>query len=140
MAIRFDPFEALLEIQRAMEESRHSDWFGQSTTSRGAFPPVNVFQQGDDLVVVAEIPGVAREGLEVSVHRNQLRIAGKKQIDYGEKISIHRQERLGRSFDRTFNLPIRVNADGVKAEYQDGILAIFLPRAEEDKPKSIQIH
>jgi HSP20 family protein len=140
MAVGFDPFEALLEMQRALEESRHSDWFGPSTSSRGAFPPVNVFRRGDDLVVVAEIAGVPKEDLEISVHRNQLRLAGKKKIDYGEKISIHRQERLAQPFDRTFNLPMHVNPEGVKAEYQDGILAVYLPRAEEDKPKSIRIN
>jgi len=140
MAMRFDPFEALLEIQRAMEESKHSDWLGPTTTSRGTFPPVNVFQQGDDLVVVAEIPGVPKESLELSVHRNQLRIAGRKAIGYGDGISVHRQERVAKPFDRTFNLPIRVNADRVRADFQDGILAVYLPRAEEDRPKSVQIN
>jgi HSP20 family protein len=139
MPAHFGPLEALLEMQRALEESRHSDWFGPSTSSGGAFPPVNIFQRGDDLVVIAEVPGVPREELDVSVHRNQLRISGKKRIDYGEKISIHRQERLAKPFDRTINLPLRADPEGVKADYRDGMLAVYLPRADEDRPKNIPI-
>lgn len=139
MPIRFDPFDALLDIQRALEESRNSDWLGLSTSSRGAFPPVNVFQQKHDLVVVAELPGVRKEDLEISVHKNQLRIAGNKEIAYGEGISIHRQERLAKRFDRTFTLPIHVDSDGVRAEYRSGVLAIFLPQVAQERPKSVQI-
>ncbi len=139
MVMRFDPFEALLEVQRALENSRDSDWFGRSTTSRGAFPPVNIFQQGHDLVVIAELAGIRKEDLDISIQRNQLRLSGKKTIDYGEQASMHRRERRGADFDRTFNLPIEVNPEGAKAEFGDGILAIFLPRAEQDRPKNIAI-
>jgi HSP20 family protein len=134
-----DPFAALLNIQRAFEKSRYSDWLGLSTASRGAFPPVNVFQQGDDLVVIAEMPGVKKEEIEISIKRNQLRIAGKRNIDYGDNISVHRQEREAGTFDRTFTLPLEIEADAVKAEYQDGQLALHLPRAEKDRPKQIEI-
>jgi HSP20 family protein len=58
-----DPFEALLNIQRALDRSRLSDWIGHTTTSHGSYPPVNVFQQGEDLVVTAEIPGVKKKWL-----------------------------------------------------------------------------
>ncbi len=140
MVTRFsDPFEALLNIQRALDQSQYSDWFGLSTTSRGAFPPVNVFQQDDNLVVIAEMPGVKKEDIEISIKRDQLRIAGKRDIKYGDKISTHRQERRGGKFDRTFTLPLEIEADQVKAEYRDGLLALHLPRAEKDRPKRVEI-
>lgn len=135
-----DPFEALLNIQHAMDRSRLSDWPGHSTSSHGTYPLVNVFQQGEDLVVTAEIPGVRKDDLEISIKSNQLRIAGKKNIDYGENISIHRQERSAGTFDRTFNLPLEIEADDVKAELTDGVLALFLPRAEKDRAKTIRIN
>lgn len=133
------PFDALLEMQRAMERAFNSNWLGHATTSRGAFPPVNVFQQNDDLVVIAEMPGVKKENLEITIQRDQLRIAGERDIDYGDKISVHRQERLAGKFDRTFTLPLEIDADGVRAEYNDGLLALHLPRAEKDRPKQIAV-
>jgi HSP20 family protein len=134
-----DPFEALLGIQRALEQSYDSDWLGLGTSSRGAFPPVNVFQQGDDLVVIAETPGVKREDLDISIQRNQLRLSGKREIHYGDNISFHRRERDSGRFDRTFTLPLEIEADDVKAEYKDGLLALYLPRAEKDRPRRIEI-
>ena len=141
MITRFaDPFEALLNMQRALDRSRLSDWIGHSTSSHGSYPPVNVFQQGDDLVVTAEIPGVKKEDLEISIKRNQLRISGKKEIKLDDNMSIHRRERSAGNFDRTFNLPLEIESDKVKAELQDGVLALFLPRAEKDRAKTIRIN
>ncbi len=141
MITRFsDPFEALLNIQRALDRSRLSNWPGHTTSSHGSYPPVNVFQQGEDLVVTAELPGVKKEDLEISIKRNQLRISGKKEVKLDDDLSIHRRERSSGSFDRTFNLPLEIDADQVKAELQDGVLALFLPRAEKDKAKSIPIN
>jgi HSP20 family protein len=68
-----------------------------------------------------------------------LRIAGKKTVEYPEKASLHRRERLSGEFDRAITLPVAIDADRVKAEYRNGMLALFLPRAESDKPKSIKI-
>ena len=57
MVIRFtDPFEALLNLQRNLERSMSSDWFGSNTSSRGSYPPINVFRRDDDYVVIAELP------------------------------------------------------------------------------------
>jgi HSP20 family protein len=140
MVARFsDPFAALLNIQRAFKDSQYSDWLGLSTTSRAAFPPVNVFQQEDDLVVIAEMPGVKKEDIDISIKRDQLRIAGKRSIDYDDNTRIHRQERKAGTFDRTFTLPVEIQADAVKAEYQDGLLALHLPRAEKDRPRRVEI-
>ena len=140
MVTRFgSPFDTLRELQRAMEESLASDWLGRSTAGAGAYPPVNVFQQGDDLLVVAEMPGVSKGDLDISIKGNQLRISGKKAANYGDGISVHRQERSFGAFDRTFTLPLEIDAENVKAEYRDGILALRLSRAEHEKSKKIEI-
>ena len=134
-----DPFQALFNLQRSLDASRASDWLARGPSGRGAHPPVNIFRKGDDLVVITEIPGIQREDVEVQVHGDRLRISGKKAIQYDEGASLHRRERIAGHFDRTITIPIQVDADRVKAEYHDGVLALLLPRAERDKPKSITI-
>ena len=105
----------------------------------GSYPPVNVFRKGDDLVVLIELAGIKKSGLEIQVKDNTLRIAGRKAVDYSEKASLHRRERLSGEFDRAVTFPIQIDADRAKAEYRNGMLALSLPRAERDKPKSITI-
>ena len=100
---------------------------------------MNIFRKGDDLVLIAEVPGISKSDLEVQVKGRTIRLAGTKAVRYGENVSLHRRERLAGRFDRSVTLPVEVDADGVKAEYRDGILALFLPRAEQDKPRSIKI-
>jgi len=134
-----DPFDALFGFQRALENRFSSDWLGASTATRGAYPPINVFQQGDDLVAIVEMPGLNKEDLNIQAKENTIRIAGEKAIDYPENVSLHRRERLSGVFDRTLVVPMHIDPDGIQAEYKDGLLALFLPRAEKDKPRSIEV-
>ncbi len=134
-----DPFEAIFALQRALDARLGSEWIGRGTAAGGSYPPVNVFQQGDDFVAVLELPGVAKDDLAIEAKENTLRISGRKAIDYGEGASIHRRERLSGVFDRTIALPIDINAEAVRAEYQNGVLALFIPRAEHEKPRTIKI-
>lgn len=134
-----DPFESLFNLQRALDASRASDWLARGPSGRGAYPPLNIFRKGDDLVVITELPGIRREDVDVQVHGDRLRISGKKAVQYDEGASLHRRERREGRFDRTITIPMEVDAERVKAEYRDGILALLLPRAERDKPKSITI-
>jgi HSP20 family protein len=68
-----------------------------------------------------------------------IRLAGTKKVNYPENASLHRRERLAGRFDRSVTLPVEVDPDGVKADCRDGILAMFLPRADRDKARSISI-
>lgn len=134
-----DPFDALRRFQNAVESHRSADWFGMGTASPGAYPPVNVFQQDESVVVVAELPGIGKKDLDVQVKDNRVRISGRRTIEYEEDASLHRRERIFGTFDRTFAIPIKIDADRVKAEYRDGILAIHLPRSDRDKPRTVTI-
>ena len=134
-----DPLDALFALQRALDARMASDWLRDATTSRGPFPPINVFQQGEDLLAVIELPGVRKDDLELQAKENVIRISGKKTVSYREGVSVHRRERVSGEFDRTLTIPIQIEPDGIKAEYHDGVLALFLPRAESDKPRSIKI-
>jgi HSP20 family protein len=141
MVIRVrDPFAALLGLQQAMDGVMGSDWFGSRTSGSGAFPLVNVFNDGEDFVLVAELPGVKKEDLDVQVRGDTLRIQGKKSISYDEGASVHRRERATGQFDRTLTLPAEVDATKVAAEYRDGVLTLRLPRAESAKPRTVTIN
>jgi len=139
MALFPDPFDTLLGLQQALDAFRESNWLGASPSSSGSYPPFNVFRKGEDFVIIAEVPGVKKSDLDVQVKDSTIRVSGTRSVSYPEKASLHRRERLGGRFDRTVTLPIEVDADGVKADCRDGILALFLPRAERDKPKSIRV-
>jgi HSP20 family protein len=134
-----DPFDALLQFQQALDSFRTSDWLGAGPSGGGGYPPRNVFRKGDDVVVITEVPGVHKDDLQIQVKGNTIRIAGRKSVQYGEGASVHRRERTAGSSDRAVTLPVEVDADHVRAECRDGILALYLPRAERDKPKSIAI-
>ena len=139
MALFSSPFDALLGLQQALDAFRTSGWLDAGPSGRGAYPPLNVFRKGEDFVVIAEVPGVRKADLELQVKGNTIRISGSKAVSYPEQVGLHRRERLGGRFYRAITLPVEINADGVQAECRDGILALLLPRAERDKPRTIQV-
>jgi HSP20 family protein len=139
MALFADPFDALSGLQQALDAFRASNWLTAGPSGGGSYPLMNVFRKGDDFIVITEVPGIKKSDLSVQVKGSTIRLSGTKSVSYPEKSGIHRRERLAGRFDRAVTLPIEVNADAVRAECRDGILALFLPRAEHDKPKAIQI-
>ncbi|MDX1431327.1 MAG: Hsp20/alpha crystallin family protein [Gammaproteobacteria bacterium] len=134
-----DPFRALLAVQAALDSARDSAWLGPGTSAPGTYPPINVFSQGDDLVVIAELPGVHKESLDLEIERNQIRLSGAKAPTYGDDVSVHRRERRAGSFSRVLTFPVDIDAGGVKAECRDGILAIFVPRAAHERARKVKI-
>jgi HSP20 family protein len=136
----YHPLDALFDLQRALEARLDSNWLDGSTAGTGAFPPINVFQQGDNLLAVLEVPGVDKSDLEIQAKGNAIRVSGKKVISYPEGVSVHRRERSAGRFDRTLTVPMQIDADAIKAEYRDGVLALLIPRAESDKPRTVPIN
>jgi len=139
MATYFDPFDTLQQFQQAVDSFRTSGWLSTGPSAGGGYPPINIFRKGDDVVAIAEVPGIAKSDLEIQVLGKTVRIAGRKAVEYGEKASLHRRERLAGRFDRAFTVPFEIETDQVKAECRDGMLALYLPRAERDKPKAIAV-
>ena len=80
-----------------------------------------------------------KSDLDIKIERNTLRISGSKSVEYGDKAATHRRERAAGLFDRAVTLPIDIDTDKIRAECRDGILALYLPRAERDKPRSIAV-
>ena len=129
-----DPFDTLFQIQSALQAREASNWLQNHTTSQGPFPPINVFQQGDDILAIIELPGIDKDALEIQAKDNTIRISGRKAVAYPT-----RRERSTGEFDRTLSLPVQIDVDAIKAEYRDGILTLQLPRSERDKARTIKI-
>ena len=140
MATRLRAFDALLDLQRAVAAAQRSNWLGSSTAGYGTFPPINVFREGHDFVLVAELPGVDKDTLDIQVKGRQVHIKGTKTVAFEDGASVHRRERRSGEFNRALTIPADIDADNVRAEYRDGVLAVHLPRAEADRPRSIQIN
>jgi HSP20 family protein len=106
----------------------------------GWFPAVDVYEDKDNLMVRAELPGMKKEDIEISLHQGFLTLSGeRKGQEKVEGAETYRSERwLGR-FHRTISVPCGVVPDKVKATYTDGILTVSLPKAEEAKPKQIPV-
>ena len=134
-----DPISGLLKFQQALDSLRTSGWLEAGPSGSGAYPPINVFRKGEDVVIIAEVPGTKKSDLRIEVKGKTIRVAGEKSLTIGDKTSIHRRERQAGSFDRAVTVPVEIDADSVKAECRDGILALWLPRAERDRPKNKQV-
>jgi HSP20 family protein len=134
-----DPFHPLFNLQRALERSFDREWLRGTTTGIGSFPPINVFQQGDDFVALVELPGLSKDEIDIQAKDKSIRLSGRKTISSPKDASVHRRERVSGVFDRTITLPVQVDFARLKAEYRDGILSLFIPRAEADKPRTIKI-
>ncbi len=112
-----------------------------STVSRtGVFPPLNVYDDGESLIVRAEIPGIDPNDLEVNATVNALTIKGeRKRPKADEKASFHRRERGHGTFSRSINLPQEIEPTKVQATCKLGVLEVLLPKAEATKPRKIEI-
>ena len=134
--VRWDPFRDLMGLhQRFTQPAVGSD------DSYGSWAPtVDIFERGDDLVIRAELPGVERDDIDVRVEDNTLMLSGerKRESEFDEE-NAYRLERVYGKFLRSFRLPKTVDATRIEASYKNGVLEISLPKAEEARPRKIDI-
>ncbi len=103
-------------------------------------PAVDLKEEENQFVLLADMPGMAKEDMDIHVENNVLTLQGERRFEQeAEKQSYHRVERAYGKFVRSFALPTRVQADAISASYKDGILEVMIPKAEESKPKKIAI-
>lgn len=117
-----------------------SDWSPFSILGRMSSPRVDVFENENDIVVKAEMPGVSKKDLNVYVDDYSVRLSGltKRDKEYKDE-NIYKAERYYGNFSRTIPLPVEVKSENAKAEYKDGILTITLPKNEFTKSKGQKI-
>src|SRR5690348_10908381 len=106
----------------------------------GWTPAFDVYEDKDNVYVRAELPGMRKEDIDLSLHNGSLSISGERKADEQFKdAEVYRAERFFGRFQRTITLPTTVAVDKIKAQYKDGILSVTLPKAEEAKPKHIDV-
>jgi len=104
-------------------------------------PAADIMEDKDTFTVVAELPGMKKEDVKVTLQNNVLTISGEKRKETEQKEkTFHRMERSYGSFYRTFELPAMVDATKIQADFKDGVLKISLPKSEAAKPKEIAIN
>ena len=131
-----DPFASL----RRAQDDLTSLFGGLRLGPAVEFPPMNIWASAHGVLVTAEVPGVAPEQFDISVHKDALVVQGKREAEAVEPdAQVRRQERPLGPFSRTVALPFRVDADKVSARFDRGVLTIDLPRPEADKPHQIKI-
>ena len=144
--MRWRPIRDIVSIQDEMNKL-FDGFFGRKPQrwfepEEGLWSPtVDVSETKDDIVFTAEIPGLKKEEIKLSVEDNVLTLSGEKKMEKEEKdANYHRLERSFGSFCRSFTLPTPVQPDKIKASYKEGVLKVTLPKTEEVKPKEIPIN
>jgi len=113
--------------------------YGQ-TSGSATYPLMNVYDDKDTLVVTAELPGLAKDQVDITFSDGILTVSGKQQpFTKTKNMSVVRKERPEGDFEKTVRLPTKINQDAIKASFNNGILTITMPKSEEVKPKTIAI-
>jgi HSP20 family protein len=141
---RFDPFNEMITLRQAMdrlvEDSFVSPFTWRSLEGESLNPALDVHQTPDEIVVTAALPGVKPEDVDITLTGQTLQIRGEFKAD--EKIDrnqyLYRERRYG-TFTRQLQLPVRVEGDKTQATFENGVLTLHVPKAEEVKPRQIQI-
>ncbi len=143
--VRWRPMRDLYNIQNDLD--RFVNDFFQNEPERGVrnggvwSPAVDISETENALMMTAEIPGMKKEDISISINNNVLVLKGEKKKEKESKDeNYHRIERSYGSFTRSFSLPTTVDANKVKASYKDGVLIVELSKKEEAKPKEISIN
>ena len=132
----WDPFADLNRVQREFEKS----FFGPRTRNADFAPAVDVHEDSERLVLRAELPGVKREDIEVSIDANVLTLKGERKLEQEEQgRRYHRIERSYGTFVRQFQLPSNVDSTQIDAQLADGVLTVSLNKKQELKPRKIDV-
>lgn len=104
-------------------------------------PTVDIEENDDAYMVRADLPGVSKDDIEVRLDNGVLCISGEKKVEKetGKGSKVHRTERFYGTFERRFSLPGSIDVEGVKADYEKGVLSLSIPKIETEKPKTIDI-
>jgi HSP20 family protein len=129
-----DDLDTLLELPFLTGGTRQAQLFS------GWTPALDLYQNNDNVMAMVELPGMRKEDIEISLHDGMLTIGGERQAQKADGDNATRTERFSGKFRRSVTLPTRVDPSKVSATYKDGILTVTLPKAEEAKPKQIQVN
>jgi HSP20 family protein len=140
--VRWEPFMNFSNLHSVL-----NDWFDGDANRSPAqpsnstwYPAVDVLEANDGYVIRAELPGMKKEDINVELKEGTLVLSGERKADtLADGVKYRHVERVAAKFWRSFTLPERIKQDGIEASYKDGVLEVRVPKAEEAKPRQIEI-
>ena len=126
-------------MNRVIEGYDAGRWPTPARATKGSWPPINLYDAGDDLMIKALVPGLSEKEIQISGNQEVLTISGERKVDAPEGYSVHRQERGNVKFSRSFTFPCRLDMERASASVKDGVLTIKLAKAAEAKPRQITV-
>ena len=136
-------FGRLVDLQEEIDrlfEAPLAEWARSSRGLRGWAPALDLREDKDSFILSAELPGMKKEDINISLQDGNLSISGERKSEKKlENAEVYRAERFVGRFQRTVVLPAPVASDKVKAQYKDGVLTVTLPKTEEARPKQIDV-
>jgi HSP20 family protein len=139
-------FALLDEFRRRMDrvwEEMDSSWSdgrpSGRTHSSSAWPRLNLYDEGANLVLKADVPGLSEKDVHVTLNESGLSISGERRVAPPEGYSAHRQERSSLNFSRSLTLPCKVNPEQTQATVKNGVLTVTLAKAPEAQPRQIAV-
>jgi len=139
--IRWEPAREMMTLREAMDRL-FDDAFTRPLSLNGAWsaPAIDMYQTGDDVIVKAALPGLKADDVQITITRDMLTLKGEfKTEDESKEKAWHIREQRWGAFERSLALPTEVKADKARAEFENGVLVITLPKADEVKPKTVTI-
>jgi HSP20 family protein len=143
---RWEPFHEMVSLRDAMDRLFDESFlkpFGDSSSFGYQWPSVNLTETGDEIIAKVALPGMKPEDVKISLTGNVLNLSGEfsSESEKSEEkgVTYHLREHRYGSFSRALTLPTAVQGDKIKAEYENGIVTLTLPKAEEARPKTVNI-
>ena len=142
--VRFDPFEDLTRLQREVnrlfEDNSRTGRASEPASTRTWAPVVDIFEDQNEIVVRAELPGIKQEEIDIELTGDTLTLKGERKFGDAERREGYvRVERAYGQFQRSFTIGVPVQNDAVTASYKDGLLEVHLPKSEATKPKKVKV-
>lgn len=144
--VRWNPWREMTTLEDRINRLLGESFFPMTKLSNGSSmgnwrPVVDVYDNGDTIVIKAELPGVNKRDIEVDLKDHVLTLKGERSYENEVKgENYYRKERAFGKFNRSFSLPADVDTEKIKADFSDGVLKIDIPKPEEKKPKQITVH
>jgi HSP20 family protein len=141
--VRYNPFRELRTMQEQMNRLLDLAWnkeAGEELKEGIWQPPVDIYEDGENVVIKAEVPDIDQKDIEVRIEDNTLTLRGERKLDQSvRKDNYHRVERYYGPFQRSFSIPPNIDQEKVKASCDRGVLTVILPKKTEKKPKQITV-
>jgi len=127
------------ELRRRFEGLFGDTEYSAPTRLTGSWPRANLYDAGNSLVAILEVPGLGEDEIDIEVHQDALTISGERKVEGPEGYKVHRTERRPAKFSRSFGLPSKVDLEKTKATLKNGMLTVTLEKAAEAQPRKITV-